>query len=211
MKTEISFTYPQCFACAVYKEFGTKIRFLNRSVKQDVLYEEVELYNEDEAVLEKVVCYLQSYPHIMGCRVLGHSHDGTIARVGISMKGAKCPLNLLIRGFDVGGRLGSVERVDFNGKIHWNLEAKGTRRLEKLQEELQDEFDVRDFMARRLSVKSAMTKSNFLLKEAFERGYFDVPKRISIEELSQELKVPLSTLNIDIRRALRNALVDATC
>jgi DNA-directed RNA polymerase specialized sigma24 family protein len=38
-----------------------------------------------------------------------------------------------------------------------------------------------------------------------------VPKGTSIEELSRDLRIPLSTLDIDIRRALKNVLLESTC
>jgi predicted DNA binding protein len=83
--------------------------------------------------------------------------------------------------------------------------------LQRLEKALKSKYQVQDFLAKRQASTTSMTKSNFLLKEAFERGYFDVPKGTSIEELSRDLNIPLSTLDIDIRRALKNVLLESTC
>jgi len=211
MRTELSFTYPNCFACAVTARFGTRVRFVKRAVKKGTIDEEVELFNEDQKKLAETIRYLSSYPHASGCHVLGRSRSGSIVRVGISAREDRCPLSLVVKNFSIGAKLGSFERVDFKGRIHWRIEAKGTRRLERLQRALRSRFEVQDFQAKRLSNAPSMTKSSFLLKEAFERGYFDVPKRVSIEELSHDLGIPMSTLDIDIRRALKVVLTESTC
>jgi ribosomal protein L31E len=211
MRTELSFTYPNCFACVATARFGTRVRFVKRVIKKGMINEEVELFNEDKKKLGDTIRYLSSYPHTSGCHVLGRSRSGSIVRVGISAKEGRCPLSLVVKDFSMGANLGSVERVDFEGRIHWRIEAKGTHRIERLQQALQSKFEVQDFQAKRLSNTPSMTKSSFLLKEAFERGYFDVPKRLSIEELSHDLGIPLSTLDIDIRRALKVVLTESTC
>jgi len=211
MRTELSFTYPNCFACVVTAKFGTRVRFVKRTIKKGFIDEEVELFNEDPKKLGETIRYLSSYPHASSCHVLGRSRSGSIVRVGISAREDTCPLSLVVKDFSIGAKLGSFERVDFEGKIHWRIDAKGTRRLERLQEALKSKFEVEDFQAKRLASPPSMTKSSFLLKEAFERGYFDVPKRVSIEELSQDLGIPMSTLDIDIRRALKVVLAESTC
>jgi len=211
VRTELSFTYPNCFACVATSRFGTRVRFVKRVLKKGTIDEEVELFNEDRKKLGETIQYLLSYPHASGCRVLGRSKSGSIVRMGISARKDNCPLSLVVKDFGMGAKPGSFERVDFNGKIHWRIEAKGTRRLERLQRALRSKFEVEDFQVKRLSSPPSMTKSSFLLKEAFERGYFDVPKRVSIEELSHDLGIPMSTLDIDIRRALKAVLVESTC
>jgi len=211
MRTEICFTYANCFACAVSNIYGTRIRFVKRDIKKGAVHEEVELYNEDRDKLEQTIEYLSSYPHASECNLLKRSKSRNIARVAISIREGVCPINLLIKEFSIGYKLPSFERVDFNGKIHWRLEAKSNRKLVRLERALKTRFDVKDFLAKRHTSTTSMTKSNFLLKEAFERGYFDVPKVTSIEELSHQLGIPLSTLDIDIRRALKSVLVETTC
>ena len=211
MRTEVSFTYPDCFACAISNSYGTRVRFVRRELKRGEVREEVELYNEDRGKLQRTIDYLESYPHVSECVVLSRSKTGNIAKLAISVKEGACPINLVVKEFSVGPRLTSFERVDFQGRIHWRIEAKSGRKMERLEQALKTRFEVQDFLARRLSSSVPMTKSNFLLKEAFERGYFDVPKGTSIEELSHLLRIPLSTLDIDIRRALKNVLAESTC
>ena len=211
LRTEISFTYPNCFACAVNNLYGTKVRFVRRDIKKGLVCDMVELYNEERNKLDEAIKFLASYSHISECDVLERSKSGNMAKVAISVKENGCPINLVIKEFSIASRLPSFERVDFNGKIHWRLEAKGGRKLARLERALKTKFGVRDFLAKRLGNRVSMSKSNFLLKEAFERGYFDVPKGTSIEELSHQLGVPLSTLDVDIRRALKNVLAESTC
>jgi len=211
MKAEVSFTYPNCFACAVSRVYGTRVRFVKRDIKKGVTLEEVEIYNQDREKLERTIEYLSSHPHVAQCILAERSKSGNMARLAISMKEGACPIDLLLKDFSMSCKRPFFERVDYTGKIHWRLEAKGKRKLERLERALKTKYQVQDFLAKRQASTASMTKSSFLLKEAFERGYFDVPKETSIEELSHELGIPLSTLDIDIRRALKNILLESTC
>ena len=211
MRTEVAFTYADCFACAITKAYGTRVRFAKRAVKGGAVEEEVELYNADRDKLDRTLEYLSTYPHLSKFTVLERSRSGEMAKVVISTREGECPISLVVRGYSVGSKLPSMERVDFDGRIHWRLETKGSRKLERLERSLEAQFGVKDFSAKRRAERPSLSKSRFLLKEAYERGYFEVPKGLSMEELSQKLCVPMSTLDIDIRRALRNLLSESTC
>lgn len=210
MRTTISFTYAKCWACILSKNFGTRIRFLSQRATDGVIHEVVELWNKDKGLIDKALRYLIDYPHISTCKVLSRSHDGCIARVGITTEQGACPLYPAIEAFAANGESPAVERVDFCGKIHWDLNVKTRKKLKRLEDLLERRFMIEHILVKREKGQVSMSKSMFLLKEAFERGYFDVPKRISIEDLSRELKIPQSTLSIDMRRALKNVLRDGT-
>jgi predicted DNA binding protein len=58
-----------------------------------------------------------------------------------------------------------------------------------------------------LSSKQRLTsKQEKVLKSALELGYFDYPKRVTTQELSEQLGVAASTLNEILRRAERRVL-----
>ena len=46
-------------------------------------------------------------------------------------------------------------------------------------------------------------KSLFVVKEAYDLGFFDVPKRINLLELSAILNIPPTTLDLIIRKSLK--------
>ncbi len=188
------------------QQYGTRIRILSRGEKDGITQEEVELWAKGRQSIDEALKHLASYPHIAGHELVSRSSDGSIARVVIGINGGGCPLSAAVGGFQTSAGESAVERIDYCGRIHWDLSLKGFKSLTKLRDTLERKFAIQDVEIKRSSGKKPMVKSMFLLKEAFERGYFDVPKKISIEELSAELGVPLSTLNVNIRRALRNAL-----
>ena len=210
LHTTISFSYDKCWACAVNGSLGVRVRLLSQEAKDGAIAEDVELWNDDSGAVDKAIDYLASYPHISRFRLLKRSEDGCVASARITTNPNSCPL------YSALGELGQnvikqgLERVDYCGNIEWDLELKGAKKAEQMRTLLEKRFGIADVKFKKRSVARPMSKSTFLLKEAFERGYFDVPKKISIEELSNQLSVPLSTLNVNIRRALKNVLREGT-
>jgi predicted DNA binding protein len=49
-------------------------------------------------------------------------------------------------------------------------------------------------------------KQLLAIRSAFELGYFDIPRRVSSEELGEKLRLDPSTLNIHLRKAQKKIL-----
>lgn len=47
-----------------------------------------------------------------------------------------------------------------------------------------------------------------ILKEAFDRGYFETPRRISLVELAEETEEDTTAISVSIRKALSECLAE---
>jgi Predicted DNA binding protein len=79
-------------------------------------------------------------------------------------------------------------------------------KIRHIDDTLRDIYDVKDSNIGTFNGRHINIKSEYILKEAFERGYFDVPKKIGLKELSSKLDIPPTTLNLLLRRELRQVI-----
>ncbi|MDG6991466.1 MAG: helix-turn-helix domain-containing protein [Nitrososphaerota archaeon] len=208
MKASYTFTYPGCWACHLAKHMGMRIRFLSWKVEGGEGEEVADMWSGTSGAMDAALRYLSRYPHIAGWKLL--DRDGRSARVSIRFRPKECPLYSLMESSCAENASPLVERVDYSGRIRWELRVKGVKKALKVAELLFRKFSIKDVkmsfgVGRRLG-----NRSLYLMKEAYERGYFDVPRKVSMKELSRQLNVPASTLNVAVRRALRSAIADAT-
>ncbi len=101
-----------------------------------------------------------------------------------------------------------VNRKD--GVLEWELigSPKQVSSLLKEIEEKAIKIDIK-YIGSIGGKKSNLTENQEkLLKMAYELGYFDYPRRISLEELADKLNLNPSTLSEKMRRAIRNLIKD---
>ncbi len=76
-------------------------------------------------------------------------------------------------------------------------ESKTIRKIEILGREINVRFK---------KEKELTSKSFYILKIAYERGYFDVRRKITLRRLSKELNIPVSTLDTILRRSIKKIM-----
>jgi predicted DNA binding protein len=89
-----------------------------------------------------------------------------------------------------------------NAKVEWHLIMGEEKSLEKLISVLEMNGCIVELKSKtHLGKKTILTsKQEEIIKIAFERGYFDYPKKITLRELSKILKISFSTLNEILHR-----------
>lgn len=89
-----------------------------------------------------------------------------------------------------------------SGKLEWHLIVGEEKSLSELIEFLEMKGCSVELKSKTyLNKKNILTsKQEKIIKIAFEKGYYDYPKRITLRELSKILKISFSTLNEILRR-----------
>ena len=97
-----------------------------------------------------------------------------------------------------------------NGKIEWHLIVGEEKSLSKLVEFLEMKGCAVELKSKTyLNKKNLLTsKQEKIIKIAFERGYYDYPKGITLRGLSKILKISSSTLNEILRRGEKKIIRD---
>lgn len=207
MHALLSFEYQPCWAAQLVNQYGLRIRMLSEKPRKSDLQDEAIILGKDRRSVDKALEFLPNHPHILDLAVVRRSKDGLIVMLRVNVKRQICPLYSALKLYAEEDDSPVLERVDYKGMSQWDLD---TKKVEKVTEMLSSKFQVRNIHVKLRPEKREMRKSIFLLKEAYERGYFDVPKCTSLRGVAKDIGVPVSTLSIDIRRALRDIVDTAT-
>jgi len=209
MRTLLTFEYQPCWASQLVKQFGLRVRLLSEKARSADIQDDSVILGKSKESVEDVLRFLRRYPHILGIKVTKRSPDGLIVRLRVNIRRQICPLYAALQ-MDLGETEQDspiFERVNFCGKSLWILDSKKAGEVTNL---LSQKFQIRDIQTKVKTEKDEMRKSVFLLKEVYERGYFDLPKKTSLRQVAKEMGIPVTTLSTDIRRTLRDVIDKAT-
>ncbi len=99
-------------------------------------------------------------------------------------------------------------RSRIDGQIQWNVIAPDAAKLTMLVERLKDlgATVVLEKVSVLRTAKELTREQERVLELAYELGYFDIPKKIKLEELAKRLGISKATLDVMLRRAQRKIL-----
>ena len=103
----------------------------------------------------------------------------------------------------------SAETRD-NGKVDWTLVLSDKAVLKDIFDHLKNKSVEAELVKlTKIDDKESLTeRQDKIAKVAFERGYFDYPKRISLRELARMFEVSPSTLSEILRKGQRKIVLD---
>ncbi len=200
-------SYDKCFTSALVKMFDVRIRILKKELTDDDhLREIIEIFSLNKNVLEKSIQYLSEYDHIYNIEVI--SKNDKIALVNIVTD--QCPIFNIMKNFGMhGNEYPMMERVDRDGKMFWRMRLDSMHKVNHVAEVLKEKLAIEDVSIKIDKGRTIDTRSLYILKEAYELGFFNVPKSIGLNELSEILHIPPTTLNLILRRALKTVLEES--
>lgn len=117
-----------------------------------------------------------------------------------------CPVCSTLSGLNCS--LLSAKTRDDN-KMEWRLILSGNDTLKKVTDRLESQrigYEI-EGLARLNSIKDLTSRQEEIVRMALDMGYFEFPKKIKLEELSERLGVSAGTLSEILRRAEKNILV----
>lgn len=97
-----------------------------------------------------------------------------------------------------------------DGSIEWVLIAPNSHAVEALVDCVR-ELDCKVELVRSHSLGSSRlltAQQQKVIRMAFELGYFDIPKRITLDKMAQQLEISKPTLDIILRRAQRKVIAE---
>jgi predicted DNA binding protein len=97
-----------------------------------------------------------------------------------------------------------------DGTVIWNLMGPDADSIRRLIGELKDSGrDVKVHCTREQESRNALTfRQKQALRLAFDLGFYDIPQRTTLQEMSPRIKCSKSTLNVMLRRAERKVLAE---
>ncbi len=204
MKVLYSFKYDKCFASDLVHNFNVRMKVIDQNFDDNVMSETLSIYSNSPELIDKTIDYLNNYSCIdNNISVLEKNKNCVL----IKISALKCPVMDIIRKKLVNNNNKmNLERIDYSGNIKLEMDVKSYNKIQQIDDTLRDKFDIESTSIKVSIGRHIDIKSEYILKEAYERGYFDVPKKIGLRELSSVLGIPQTTLDLLIRREIKQII-----
>lgn len=201
MDITYKFEYESCFAARLVQELNVDVKLLKKYYSDDLLQETIFVYSTNENKLKLVIPYLKDHMNISDYDIISQNEHSVVVKVTTN----SCPLLTILKKLDT-DKKPLVEKIDSNGIIEWNIELDALSDLNYISDALKTKYNVKNVSRKINKIKKQDPKSEYILHEAYELGYFDTPKRIGLEELSVILHIPPTTLDLILRDSVKKVL-----
>ncbi len=187
-----------CSLSGLYSEFGINSRVIKKEMKDGIVYEIAEIYYKKND-LNKILASIKSSSEVISVDTL-YSNDSILI---IKLTTEECPILGIIKKYSGEGKASFTkeERIE-EGENIWYMSMTSVELVKELSERLKDATG-NDVLINIYKKSRVDKKSLFIVKEAYDLGFFDVPKRINLMELSATLNIPPTTLDLIIRKSLK--------
>ncbi|MDG6940114.1 MAG: helix-turn-helix domain-containing protein [Nitrososphaerota archaeon] len=205
MRVSYVFSHDACWVCNLTRHLGVDVRVLSRRFRKGQVNEDVEISADSATLVDEALERLKKHQGAALRRLTFRSDDGRYAVASVAFQPAGgCPMASFLAS--TSGHPAHVSETSSRGNLNWNLELDDSRAAKRMERLIRAELSAADVKVRAQRGRKPSPRSAHLLKTAFERGCFDVPRRMSLHQLAQQMNTPISTLDINLRRALKRHL-----
>ncbi len=172
-----------------------KFRIIKREVIGDNLNEIVEIYNNDENLVKELLNSIA----VMDAEILYRNNKVLILKVKLR----ECKTFTMIREHYNKKNI-NEEKIENNYNI-WNFDLDNVHEILGVKKKF-IEITGNGVYAKIVKNPNKDIKLLPILRDAYDLGYFDVPKKVNLMELSKILDITPTKLNLIIRKILKNFL-----
>jgi predicted DNA binding protein len=187
-----------CSLSGLYSEFNVNSRVIKKEIHDGIIFEIAEIYygGEDQ---EKIIASLKSSKSVYNIETL--FSNGNILIIRLTTR--ECPILGILKKYTSESETSYTkeEKIE-GGKNIWNVSIDNVDLIKELQGKLK-QFTGSNVYINLHKKTTVDKKSLFIIREAYDLGFFDVPKRINLLELSATLNIPPTTLDLIIRKSLK--------
>ena len=203
MEAVISLKIPQNWMSEIPEKHPVTIKVIERVPYSEKGVKDLVEIAGPQDVMEEVLRDIKKNP-------LVSKMDTTVTEKGKvfgSITTSRCEICRILTDADV--FLISAESKG-EGKVEWTLVLSEKEVLKQIFDHLKDKSVVADLVKlTKIDDKETLTeRQDKITQVAFERGYFDYPKRISLRELARMFDVSPSTLSEILRKGQRKIVLD---
>ena len=202
MEVMLKIKIPQNWVGTISSRYDAPIKFLNCKPFGDSGGRGLIEINATDGEIHKIVEELKQHSDI--CKVtISPSPSGGVLGSVVTKKCVACQILTESDCF----LTSAVSKSD--GRVEWKLITGGKKSLLELINHLeQSGCDVELKKCIRLTKRSQLTKrQEEIIRIAFEKGYYDMPKKATIETLARVFKVSTSTLAEILQRGERKIIM----
>lgn len=203
MEAVISLKIPQNWMSEIPERHPVTIKVIDRVPYSDRGVKDLVEIAGPQDIMEEVLNDIRKNPTVSKIETTMTERGKLIGAVTT----ARCDICRILTDSDV--FLISAETRD-NGKVDWTLVLSDKAVLKGIFDHLKSKsVDAELVKLTKIDDKEGLTeRQDKITKVAFERGYFDYPKRISLRELARMFDVSPSTLSEILRKGQRKIVLD---
>ncbi|OGS43700.1 MAG: hypothetical protein A3K76_04615 [Euryarchaeota archaeon RBG_13_57_23] len=203
MEAVISLKIPQNWMSEIPEKHPVTIKVIDRVPYSDRGVKDLVEIAGPQDVMDEVLRDIRKNPMVTKVETTMTERGKLIGAVTTS----RCDICRILTDSDV--FLISAETRD-NGKVDWTLVLSDKAVLKDIFDHLKNKSVEAELVKlTKIDDKESLTeRQDKIAKVAFERGYFDYPKRISLRELARMFEVSPSTLSEILRKGQRKIVLD---
>ena len=203
MEAVISLREPENWISDISAKFPATVRVIDRMPHSEMGVKDLVEISAEEDVMEEVLEAIKKNPLVTGVDTTVTERGKVISAVTT----ARCEICRILT--DSGVFLISAQSRD-DGKVEWTLVLSEKQVLKEIFDHLKKKsVDAELIKLTKIDDKESLTeRQDKITQVAFERGYFDYPKRISLRELARMFDVSPSTLSEILRKGQRKIVLD---
>ncbi|TFG70242.1 MAG: hypothetical protein E4H25_02685 [Methanomassiliicoccus sp.] len=203
MEAVLSLKTPNYWMSEISMKYPATIRVIDRVPFSDMGVKDLVEIQAPSDIMDDILKDIRMNP-------LVHNMDTTVTEKGKvlgSITTTRCEICRVLTDADV--YLISAQSRG-QGNIEWTLILSEKKVLRDIFEHLKNKgVDAELVKLTKIDDKEALTeRQDKITQVAFERGYFDYPKRISLRELARMFEVSPSTLSEILRKGQRKIVLD---
>jgi len=200
MKIKYSMDYNNCYLANLNDKSDFKI--LKKELNGNTMNEIIKI-NYNNIDYDNIIKTLKDSKNVINIDIIYKGEKMIV----ISSTIKTCNIISLIKKYSNNTNFENNETVDASTHI-WGVSLENMEDIKMLGESLKKE--IKGNVSIKLDHKNTMKSESFyILKEALNLGYFDVPKRINLIELSKALNIKPTKLDITIRTLLNRFLEES--
>jgi len=191
--------------CWIYRvsKYTTYINVLKHSIDwgRGVVRDIIEIYLRDESQIDRIVEELEGGEYTLSVRVLARYEDIVL----LDITNRICPLYYMLKS----GTTSFIrEDIKPNGIHRFRIRVKNREELDRIKNRLVETLGDLDIKNIKISLSRPLLtkKQEVIIKTALDMGYYDVPKRVTINDLAKIFNLTPATLMEILRRGEKNII-----
>ncbi len=203
MEAIVSLREPENWISDISARFPAKIRVIDRMPYSEKGVKDLVEISAPQDVMEEILEAILKNPLVTDVDTTVTERGKVISAVTT----ARCEICRILT--DSGVFLISAQSKD-GGKVEWTLIVSEKEVLKDIFDHLKKKsVDAELIKLTKIDDRESLTeRQDKITQVAFERGYFDYPKRISLRELARMFDVSPSTLSEILRKGQRKIVLD---
>lgn len=203
MEAIVSLREPENWMSDISSKYPATIRVIDRMPYSDMGVKDLVEITASDDVMEEVLQAIGKNPLVTNVDTTVTERGKVIGAVTT----ARCEICRILT--DSGVFLISAQSKD-GGRVEWTLVLSEKQVLKEIFDHLKTKsVEVELIKLTKIDDKESLTeRQDKITQVAFDRGYFDYPKRISLRELARMFDVSPSTLSEILRKGQRKIVLD---